>query len=98
MRRSIRSRILLLTVATLSFVVTAMAAFVWWKTDRSLRTELDNMLHAEAMALAGRVEVEHGKVAFEMDRDNPNVAALNPEILVQVISENQIVFSSSQLE
>ena len=99
MRPSIRRRFLLLTALLTMTVVGGTAALVWWRMNGSLRRELDQTLRTEAVALAGRLEEEHGRIQFELEEANIAQAGLGGDVLIQVLTDNgKPVFSSPGLQ
>ena len=76
MRPSLQRRLLFLTAGVTALVVGGMAVFVAVRVDRALRADLDQSLRTEALALAGRLEEEDGRVELELGAGDGGEATL----------------------
>jgi two-component system OmpR family sensor kinase len=82
MRLSLRRRLLVATTALTLLVVGLMAVIVQGVMSHALRRELDQLLRAEAVGLAGRVEIDEGHMVFEVEPAKPALALGDAEVQV----------------
>jgi len=98
MRPSLRRRLLALTTTVIVVVVGLVALVVWWGMDRSLRRDLDETLRTQAIALAGRLENEDGRLEFDLDPGILATADIRGDVLVQIIGPHgAVLFTSPEL-
>ena len=97
MKPSLTRRLLLLYVATIVVVLGVASGLVWTMMRRALSAGLDEALRAEALALAGRLEADEGRVEFEQGVAD-TAAPEDAEALVQIVGPGRKqVFASPAL-
>lgn len=99
MRPSLRRRLLTLSAAATLVVTGGASASIWLMMRLSLQQALDQTLHAEAEALASRLEEEEeGRIEFEFEIANADNAAPGRDTLIQIVADDgRSVFSSPEL-
>jgi hypothetical protein len=98
MKPSLTRRLLLLYAATMVVILSLSGGLVWFMMKRALYAGLDEALRAEALALAGRLEADEGRIEFEQGLIETTAPA-GAEALVQIVEERGgKVFSSPGID
>ncbi len=97
MHPSLTRRLLVFYLATLMVIVALTCVLAWFMMKRALYAAMDDGLHAEALAVASRLEIDEGRLVFEQAPGDAG-AALSANAFVQIVQENgSVVFSTPAL-
>ncbi|MCC7294039.1 MAG: HAMP domain-containing histidine kinase [Phycisphaerales bacterium] len=97
MHRSLTRRLLAFYLATLMVIVALTCALAWLMMKRALYAAMDDGLQAELLAVASRLEIDEGRLAFEQAPGDAGEALSADAFVLILATHGGVVFSSPAL-